>query len=848
MELEPAMRVGCTALYLFVVRIGLLPVVLVGCASSAAAQGTVDYVRDVKPIITQHCVSCHGAKMAKGKLRLDTAAFMRKGGNSGPAIVPGKAGQSSLIDALKGTNDFTAMPFKKPALAEKQVRLLEAWIDQGAKAPADEVADDGSGRNHWAFQPPQRPPLPATKDARWPRNPIDRFILARLEQEGIKPSPEADPVTLVRRVYLDLLGLPPSSEELETFLADRRGDAYERLVERLLASPHYGERWGRHWLDLARYADTNGFSIDGPREIWKYRDWVVNALNRDMPFDQFVIEQMAGDMLPGATIEQKVATGFHRNTLINQEGGIDAEQFRIEAVADRVNTTGAIFLGLTLGCARCHDHKFDPIGQREYFQLFAFLNNQSEVALSLPFADVAASREAARARLVQLEGELDNAIKQYLGKDPAGEKAQLKTDIAAILGLRPDQRTATQKKTLANFFGKMDAGLKARFDEIAAVKKNESKAPTTLVLQELPKPRLTYVHLGGDFTRKGEAVAPGVPAVLHPLDKPGPSNRLDLARWLVDRGNPLLSRVTVNRIWQHYFGKGLVETENDFGMQGVPPTHPKLLDWLATEFGGSSSTSGSWSLKGIHRLIVTSAAYRQASRFRPDLAEVDPDNRLLARQRRLRLDAEIVRDNALAASGLLSRKFGGPSVFPPQPGGIYQFTQVSAAWQTSTGDDRFRRGIYTYFKRSAPYPALTVFDAPDSNSACTCRTRSNTPLQALTLLNDQAFLEMAQGLAQRVLGHGPSPDSKRLRFAFQLCMAREPRPAEAKRLLQYLAQQLDEFQAAPADARAFLLTGTGSAKGQAAPAFPAGTDIPQLAAWTALARVLLNLDEFISRE
>jgi hypothetical protein len=388
----------------------------------------------------------------------------------------------------------------------------------------------------------------------------------------------------------------------------------------------------------------------------------------------------------------------------------------------------------------------------------------------------------------------------------------------------------------------MDAGLKSRIDEITALKKNRPNSPTTLVLEELAEPRVTNVHLGGDFTRKGEVVSPGVPAVLHALPPSEHPNRLDLARWLVDRRNPLLGRVTVNRLWQHYFGKGLVETENDFGTQGTPPSHPELLDWLATEFAGSEGEGGKWGVKAMHRLIVTSATYRQSSKVRPDLAERDPQNRCLARQARLRLDAEIVRDNALAASGLLSRKVGGPSVFPPQPGGIYQFTQVSTKWQPSTGPERYRRGLYTFFKRSAPYPALTVFDAPDGNSACTRRVRSNTPLQALTLLNDQAYLEMAQGLARRVLTHGPDSDGGRLRYAFRLCLAREPSPTEADRLARYLAQQVEEYRGAPEEARALLPAENTEGKG------PAGMDIPRRAAWTALARVLLNLDEFITRE
>jgi mono/diheme cytochrome c family protein len=830
------------------VRLGLPLTFILGWHSSATAQDTVDYTRDVKPILSQNCVSCHGFKMQKGKLRLDAAALMLKGGNSGAAIVPGNASQSPLIHSLKGTNDFTAMPFKKQPLNDKQISVLVAWVNQGAKAPSDEVADDGTGRNHWAFKPPQPPNVPEVKDAAWPRNPIDNFILARLEREGIRPSTQADPITLIRRVYLDLLGLPPSLKDAEAFLADEKPDAYERLVDQLLASPHYGERWGRHWLDQARYADTHGFSIDGNREIWNYRDWVINALNADMPFNQFAIEQMAGDMLPKATVQQKVATGFHRNTQINQEGGIDVEQFRIEAVADRVNTTGSVFLGLTIGCARCHDHKFDPLTQREYYQLFAFLNNQSEPSLGIASPATVAKKETLAAKQIQFEDELDVAIKDYLEKKGPGESANLKADIAGILRLTPDQRTEMQKKSLATYFGKLDTGLKKSFDTLAALKKSEPKFATTLVLQEMSKPRVTYVHLGGDFTRKGDTVSPGVPAVLHSLNKSGPVNRLDLARWLVDPRNPLVGRVTVNRIWLQYFGRGLVETDDDFGTQGLQPSHAELLDWLATQFAGSASAPGHWSFKAMHRLIVTSATYRQSSKIRTDLAETDPDNRFLARQTRLRLDAEIVRDNALAASGLLSRKLGGPSVFPPQPDGIYQFTQVVSAWQTSIGDDRFRRGIYTFFKRSAPYPALSVFDAPDGTSACTRRIRSNTPLQALTLLNDQAFWEIARGLAQRVIAEGPAGDDERLNFAFRLCLARTPTAAEARRLVQFLNMQRDEFKAAPAAARAFLGGEAPKGKNQRPQSLPPEADMPEHAAWMAVTRVLLNLDEFINRE
>ncbi|MCI0457530.1 MAG: PSD1 and planctomycete cytochrome C domain-containing protein [Gemmataceae bacterium] len=821
------------------VRLACPPLALLCLASTTAANPRpVDYVREVKPILARYCYSCHGEKVKKAGLRLDSAELLRKGGLGGPGVVPGKSGESLLILAVRGLDGLTRMPQKALPLSEEQIRTLAAWIDQGAKAPANEKP---GAAGHWAFQPPVRPPLPTVKDEQSVRNPIDRFVLAQLEQAKVRPSPEADRATLVRRLHLDLLGLPPAPAVVEAFLADTRPDAYERLVDRLLASAHYGERWGRHWLDLARYADTHGFTIDAPREIWKYRDWVIDAFNRDLPFDRFVIEQYAGDMLPGATAEQKIATGFHRNTLINQEGGIDQEQFRVEAVADRVSTTGIVFLGLTLGCARCHDHKYDPILHKEFFQLFAFLNNQSEPTLSLATPDLVAKRKVIRDQLDKMEEALDEQLRDFVKKLADAEQKGLERDITVILNLRPDQRTEGQKKKLATFFRKKAPALKKQFDSLDALKKQEPKFPTTMVLQELPKPRVTHVHLGGDFTRKGAQVGPGVPAVLHGLGdaKPQAANRLDLARWLVDRRNPLVARVTVNRIWMRYFGVGLVETENDLGTQGALPTHPELLDWLAVEF-----MDRGWGLKALHRLIVTSTTYRQSSRARPDLAEIDPHNKLLARQARLRLDAEVVRDNALAASGLLHPKVGGPSVFPPQPDGIYQFTQVQRPWKASTGPDRYRRGVYTFLQRSAPFPALTVFDAPDGTSSCTRRVRSNTPLQALTLLNDQAFLELARGLATRTLKEGPADDDARLRYAFRLCLTREPSATESDRLGRFLAQQLEEFQAAPADARALLL----ASKGNEGDRLPPAAELPRYAAWTALARVLLNLDEFITRE
>ncbi len=797
-----------------------------------SATDRVDYLRDVKPILAKNCYACHGAKVQQRELRLDTATRILKGSSRGPVVIPGQSATSRLIAAVTGAPGAVQMPFQKTPLAPDQIALLKAWIDQGAEAPASEQPDDGKGPStHWAFLLPVRPSLPEVKDKRWVRNEIDRFILARLEKEGLRPSPEADRITLIRRLSLDLLGLPPTLQEVDAFLADTRPDAYERLVDRLLKSPHYGERWGRHWLDLARYADSNGYSIDAPREIWKYRDWVIEALNRDLPFDQFVIEQIAGDMLPNATLPQKIATGFHRNTPLNEEGGIDKEQFRIDAVADRVNTTGTVFLGLTLGCARCHDHKYDPISQQEYYQTFAFFNNADEPLLELGTPEEVAKRHAIRPQLQVLEQELQQALTQWLEKLSEDQRRKIGPEIFTIVNLGPEQRDERQKQILAEFLMSQDVGLRERVITIRELKEREPKFPTTLVMQELPTPRETYVHIGGDFTRKGARVTPGVLHVLHPLSPLEKPNRLGLARWLVDPKNPLTARVTMNRSWQEYFGKGLVETENDFGTQGALPSNPELLDWLATEF-----VARGWSQKAMHRLIVTSATYRQSSKNRPELAERDPYNRLLARQARVRLDAEIIRDSALTASGLLNRKVGGPSVFPPQPEGVFRFTQIPRVWTPSVGPDRYRRGVYIYFWRSAAHPALVVFDAPDAIATCTRRLRSNTPLQALTLLNGEAFVELAQGLATRVLKEAPPSDAERIRYAFRLCLARLPAPAEEEQLERFLHQQLEEFRKAPGEARTLVAANL------------APPTVTQMAAWEAMARVLLNLDEFITRE
>ncbi|MBL8827405.1 MAG: DUF1553 domain-containing protein [Planctomycetaceae bacterium] len=813
-------------------------VALVGLLGSVVHAAPVDYIHDIKPLLAQHCVKCHGPEKQQSDLRVDSLAALLQGGNSGPSLVAGKSSESLLIDALtKGENVSKMPPEGNTKLTAAQVELLKRWIDEGAKGPKEEPPQVATVKksDHWAFHPLKVTAPPQVKHAANVRHDLDRFVLAKLESAGIEPSPEADRYTLIRRLSLDLTGLPPSLAEVNDFVNDKTDGAYERLVDRLLASPHYGERWGRHWLDQARYADSNGYTIDSARAIWKYRDWVIEAVNRDLPFDQFTIEQLAGDMLPKATLEQKIATGFHRNTLRNEEGGTDQEQFRVEAVVDRISTVGSVWLGMTIGCARCHDHKYDPISQREFYQIFALFNNADEPTLSVPTNEQSKEEAPLLAEITSVEkrlAEVDNnsgqrqveweaKLKNEL--ESLAKDEQLKASSAALDDLRriikvdPKKRAKLDREKLLAAFQAYDPErqpLIAHLAELNERKKQlQAKITTTLVMAERAAPRETFVHLRGDFLRHGAKVAPAVPAVLPPLKAAkGAPNRLDFARWLVDKQNPLTPRVTVNRVWQAYFGQGLVTTENDFGTTGEKPSHPELLDWLASEF-----IKHGWSMKQLHRLIVTSGTYRQASNFRPELREQDPYNKLLARQSRLRLEAEIIRDSALVASGLLVRDIGGPGVYPPQPDGIYRFTQNVKYWKERSPEDRYRRGMYTYFWRSSPYPFLMTFDAPDANTACTRRVRSNTPLQALTLANDQAFVEFAQALARRIVEQATGDDRAKLQTAFRWCLVREPQPRELDRLSEFLAAQRKE--ATKADD-----------------------------AWVAVARVLLNLDEFVTRE
>ncbi|WP_152052316.1 PSD1 and planctomycete cytochrome C domain-containing protein [Tautonia marina] len=797
--------------------------------SNGKAEDTrsIDFATEIRPILSDTCVRCHGpdASQRAADLRLDTAegALADLGGYA--AIVPGKPEESELyLRIAEEVADFRMPPADSgKSLSAEQIELIRQWIAQGA--PWEE---------HWAFTPPKRPPVPPVQDSSWVRNSIDAFILAPLEQDGIAPSVEADRATLIRRASLDVIGLPPTPEEVEAFLADERPDAYEHLIDRLLSSPHFGERWGRRWLDNARYADSNGYSIDAPREIWLYRDWVIDALNRDLPFDEFTIDQLAGDLRPNASMAQLVATGFHRNTPINQEGGIDREQFRIESVIDRVNTTGSVWMGLTIGCAQCHDHKYDPISQLDYFQFFAFLNTVDEPTIPVASAEDVARRDevnqAVNDYLAGIERDPDLLKRQHaweIGLDGAGRQKQSQ-EVREAFDLPFDKRPAERNRVVfAAFIDQSDDPIVTPHrNAIASIKKDLPTIPTTMVVREQKDPRTTHFLMAGDFTRPGDPVQPDVPSVLPPLTSNSDArpNRLDLAHWLVDPQNPLTARVAVNRLWQAYFGRGIVETDEDFGTQGTVPSHPDLLDWLAVEL-----IDRGWSLKTMHRLILTSATYRQSSQLRPDLVARDPTNRRLARQSRLRLDAELIRDSALVASGLLTETVGGPSVFPPQPDGVMSLGQMNRAWVADTGPNRFRRGLYTFFWRATPHPLLVGFDAPDATFACTRRTRSNTPLQALMLLNDQAFYEFAQALADRVLAEGPPDDAGKLDLVFRLCLARSPDPIELDRLMSFL------------DAQRRLQSGS---EGEDS----AESRHPDRAAWTAIARVLLNLDEFITRE
>jgi len=806
---------------------------------------------DVQAIFQKRCYVCHGTQQQMSNLRLDQKDSAMR------VITPGKSDESRIIRMVSGTEKKVMPPVGAP-LTAAEIGIIRKWIDAGAP-----WTSGAKSATHWSFVPVQRPAVPAVHTAQWPRNPIDNFILAKLETEKVTPSPEASKATLLRRVSLDLTGLPPSREEVEAFVRDTRPDAYERAVDRLLASPHYGEKWARYWLDLARYADSDGYEKDRSRPwAWRWRQWVIDALNRDMPFDEFTTEQLAGDLMPNRTIDTVVATGFNRNTLTNREGGTDPEQFRDEQVLDRAATLGTVWLGLTVGCAQCHNHKFDPIAQKEFYQLTAFFNTEEEANIPAPmpgeigpYLAARPAYEAQRKAIFEIykiaENEADWEDKlRYAELHPGehddwsfayGEFTHNVDNAKKVLFLDPAKRSEVQQNQMVDYFigacGNLYpkqhcadlhlADARRELNAIAARLPSYSYAP---VLRENDTPPKTYIHVKGDWREHGDEVHPGTPAVLPPMN--GPANRLTLAKWLMAPENPLTARVAVNRLWQEVFGRGIVRTSEDFGTQGDRPTHPELLDWLATEYRARG-----WSTKQMLRLMVTSATYRQSSHARPELDARDPENTLLARQSRVRLPAESIRDEALSAAGLLDLRIGGPSVKPPQPKGVAELSYAnSVKWVESPGAEKYRRGLYIHFQRTTPYPQLMNFDAPNASLSCTRRERTNTPLQALNLLNDPVFFEAAQALAFRVMREATGGFRDRLNYAFDVTLGRPASDKEAERLGRYYD---DTLKSLGADAKTV------------AALFPNQLEnVPQTeaAAWVELSRVLLNLDEFITRD
>lgn len=796
------------------------------------ASKSIDFMRDIRPILAQNCFMCHGPDEAtrEASLRLDTREAALAEADSGVhAIVPGAAAASELFVRVKSGEDDLLMPPVETGrkLTPEQIELLREWIEGGAEYA-----------QHWSFQPPVAQPIPKIKDKSWPRNEIDDFILARLESLGIKPSPVAGRETLIRRLSLDLTGLLPTPTEVERFTNDNSQIAYERLVDRLLKSPRFGERWGRHWLDLARYADSNGYLGDELRpNAWKYRDWVINAINADMPFDQFTIEQLAGDLLPDASQQQRVATGFHRNSMKNTEAGADRELDRTIRAVDRTSTTGAVWLGLTLGCAECHTHKFDPITHSEFYSMYAFFNNVDDHNMPLvPPAKLAAYEKARSvwgSEVNNVKSSIQKVIEQ-LNKSRSGEKPYKRDSLLLTIRTSESKRKKADKKRLDEFLGQIEESEKPlfeRYKHLAATMPKEPKdtAPTII---NTPKNRVTYVHLRGSYKNKGEDVEPGTLNVLHPLQpRKETADRLDLARWIVDPANPLTSRTTVNHVWKHLFGRGIVYTAEDFGATGDAPTHPELLDWLAVTFRDSG-----WSRKRLIKRIVMSATYRQSSDTRSDLLQIDALNKLLARQSRFRLEAEIIRDAALSASGLLEPKIGGPSVRPVMNTEITEISR-NQDWKVSAGSDKYRRGMYILFRRATPYPMLTAFDAPDTTVSCTRRERGNSPLQALTLLNDPVFVECAQHTGKRLMREAGSAPYEWTTYAFQLCLGRKPSVSELERMLSFIAEQRKMMKMLSVEQlREFVGEPLSD------------VDLVQQAERVALARVLMNLDEFITRQ
>lgn len=791
----------------------LVLILLFTSVSTEVFSAPIDFERDVAPILRDRCLECHNKRDYRGGFSLHSREAALAGGESGQVILPEDAALSYLLDLIRPVDGKAEMPKDGEPLSSGEIAIIEKWIDVGAQWPE---SFELQPEQLWSLRPIERPDVPdeiAAPNDFVCRNPIDSFILDRLDQENLTPAPEADRHTVIRRLYLDLIGLPPSPDQVTDFLNDKSPDAYSKVVEELLESPHFGEHWGRHWLDLARYADSEGYLGDSERpHAWVYREWVIDAFNRDLPFDQFTIEQLAGDLLKEPTLDQKIATGFHRNTLRNTEAGVDLELYRTKEIVDRVNTTGMVWLGLTLGCAECHDHKHDPISQKEFYQLYSFFNNADDVGVTAtqPW-EIAEYQEA----LTKWQLGWDELVTKLTPFEKPDLSEEQREEISKIFD---GYKKSSDLKKLEDYFQTDDSNWKDLEKRLAAQLGKRPSKPVTKAraFKERTKDRReTFVHVRGVYNRHGDKVTSGTPEVLPALEVRGErSDRLDLARWLFDDENPLTARVAVNRIWQQLFGVGIVSSPNDFGYKGDAPTHPQLLDWLASEYPRVG-----WSRKEMIRLIVNSSTYRMSSAHNSVPEQSTMSNRLLWRQNSYRVSAESVRDLHLTTSGLLDRTIGRKGIRPPLPGFVAEVGR-SVKWPVSQGAERYRRGMYIFFKRTVPYPMLMTFDAPDSTVSCSRRERSNTPLQALTLLNDPVFYECAEAMGQAMVTKFGDDIEQAIDEIYLRCLGRPPEDAERN----YLSAAYNDLLQIDA------------------------SDESQNKAMVGLVRIVMNLDEFITRD
>jgi hypothetical protein len=820
---------------------GLFIIAVSGIAAEPAKP--VDYTREIKPILSDRCYACHGPdeKHREKNLRLDVRESAVKS-----AITPGDADASELADRLQAEERDYYMPppsSKKPRLTKEQIALIKRWINEGAKF-----------NEHWAYVKPVRPQAPTALNPGWVVNPIDNFVAIEHARHGFRSTLEADRVTLIRRLSFDLIGLPPSPEDVEAFVNDKSLEAYSKLVAKLLESKHFGERMAMYWLDLVRYADTGGYHSDNGRDVTLYRDYVINAFNKNKPFDQFTIEQLAGDLLPNATLEQKIASGYNRLLMTTEEGGAQPKEYAAKYAADRVRNVSAVWLASTMGCCECHDHKFDPFRTKEFYSLASFFADIQEKAVGrqdqtqLPSPQQASELKGLDAKIAELKKKLHEPSKE-LDAAQAKWEDELKAKkpgkefpkaVLAILNIDSSKRNEKQKQAVFEYFRSITPQLKETQSQLATTQKQRddlnNAIPTTLLSMSGQPRAMRVLPRGNWLDDSGEIVQPEVPAALGKLGLDRRANRLDLAKWLVSPDNPIVARVFVNRLWKILFGSGLVKSLDDFGSQGSPPTHPQLLDWLATEFQQSG-----WNVKHMLTLMVTSATYRQSSDTAPDMRDRDPGNLWLARQNRFRLDAEFVRDNALAVAGMLSPHVGGPSVKPAQPAGYWSFLNFPVReWEKDHGESAYRRGLYIYWCRSFLHPYLLAFDAPSREECTVERPRSSTPLQALVLLNDPNFVEAARVFAEKIIHEGGKTNEQRFTLAYRRALSRSPKPEEIKVLTELLDKHRADFAKDKEAAKKLLSVGDWPP--------PKDIDPVELAAWTSVARVILNLNETITRQ